>query len=377
MTLPDGPSTAVSRRPALRLGLVLALLTALCFGTSGALARGLIDAGWTPGAAVTARVWVAALVLLVPAVVALRGRWHLVRANILTLLLYGAFAVGATQLFYFQAVALVDVGVALLIEYMSPVAVVLWLWLRHGDRPRALTIGGGLIAIAGLVLVLDVFTGLSLNPIGVLWAMGATVGSAVYFVLSAPEGEVGLPPITPAGVGGLVLVLDVFTGLSLNPIGVLWAMGATVGSAVYFVLSAQQGEQALPPITLAGFGLLVGAIGLTLACVLGVLPFAVTTGEVAFLTGTVPWWVPVVAIGVIAGALAYVFGIVSTRMLGSRLAAFVALSEVLAAVLFGWLLLGQLPGLWQLLGGVLILVGVVLVRLGEPDEPGPAVPEVV
>lgn len=82
--------------------------------------------------------------------------------------------------------------------------------------------------------------------------------------------------------------------------------------------------------------------------------------------GTVPWFVPVLAIGIIATALAYVLGIASTRLLGSRLASFIALAEVVAALLFGWLLLGQLPNMPQGLGAVLVLAGVVVVKLGEP-----------
>ena len=54
-------------------------------------------------------------------------------------------------------------------------------------------------------------------------------------------------------------------------------------------------------------------------------------------------------------------------MLGSRLASFVALSEVVAGVLWAWLLLDQLPAPVQLLGGALILLGVVGVKLGERD----------
>ena len=42
-----------------------------------------------------------------------------------------------------------------------------------------------------------------------------------------------------------------------------------------------------------------------------------------------------------------------------------ALSEVVAAVLWAWLLLGQLPGAVQLLGGLLILLGVIGVQAGE------------
>ena len=114
-----------------------------------------------------------------------------------------------------------------------------------------------------------------------------------------------------------------------------------------------------------------------MAGAIGVLPIAWTTDDIAYRFGSVPWFVPVLAMGVVATALAYLLGIASTRMLGSRLASFVALAEVVAALLFGWLLLGQLPDLLQALGGVLVLVGVVVVKLGEPVaaefvEPMPA-----
>lgn len=306
------PQTASSART--RTGVVLAVLTALSFGASGPLARGLIDAGWTPGAAVTARVWIAALVLLIPAIWALRGNWGLLRSNALTLLLYGVFAVGATQLFYFQAVAVMDVGVALLIEYLSPIAVVVWMWLRHRQRPSRVTLLGAAIALVGLVLVLDLLSGAHAEPAGVFWALGAMVGSAAYFLLSARQ------------------------------------------------------TSALPPISLAGFGLLVGALGLTAFGAIGVLPMAWNYDDVSFLQATVPWYVPVLAIGLIAGALAYVLGIASTRMLGARLAAFIALSEVVVSVVYGWLLLGQVPTLVQVLGGALILAGVVVVKIGDTEN---------
>jgi drug/metabolite transporter (DMT)-like permease len=138
-----------------------------------------------------------------------------------------------------------------------------------------------------------------------------------------------------------------------------------VGAATYFILSARA-DTGLPPIALAGGGLLLGALGLTVAGLLGVLPIAWTTQDIAYRFGSVPWFVPVLAIGLIATALAYMLGIVSTRMLGSRLASFIALAEVVAALLFGWLLLGQLPDLLQMFGGVLVLAGVVVVKLGEP-----------
>jgi len=293
-------------------GLLVALGAAFSFGMSGAWARGLIDAGWTPGAAVTARVWVAALVLLVPTILALRGRWSVLRRNAGMVIGYGLLAVTATQLFYFQAVAVMDVGIALLVEYTAPIAVVLWLWLRRGEKPTRRSILGAVIAFAGLVLMLDILTGARVDAAGILWSLGAMVGAATYFVLSARE------------------------------------------------------DTGMPPIVLAGSGLLLGAIGLTVAGLTGILPMAFTFGDVVYRFGTVPWFVPVLAIGLLATALAYVLGIASTRMLGSRLASFVALAEVVAALLFGWMLLGQLPEPLQLLGAALVLAGVVVVKLGEP-----------
>jgi len=306
------------QRSALGPGLVLGLVSAASFGTSGTLARGLLDAGWSPGAAVTIRAWVAALVLLVPALRALRGRWHLVGRNAGLVVGYGAMAVAGAQLFYFNAVARLEVATALMIEYAAPLAVLGWLWARYGHRPRGLTLVGAAVCFAGLMLVLDVVAGFALDPIGIAWGLGAMVGLACYFVFSAREAH------------------------------------------------------GLPPLVLAAGGLLVGAVLLTLLGLVGVLEMTATTSPATYAGHEVAWWLPILALGIIAGALPYTTGIAATRALGARLASFVALSEVVSAVCWAWLLLGELPSTAQLLGGVLILAGVVLVKLAEPSAGSPA-----
>ena len=65
-------------------GLGVALFSSAVFGLSGSFAKALLETGWTPGAAVTARLTGAALILAVPAIPALRGRWHQLRDNWLT-----------------------------------------------------------------------------------------------------------------------------------------------------------------------------------------------------------------------------------------------------------------------------------------------------
>ena len=295
----------------LRAGLLLAVVSAVSFALSGSLARGLIDVGWSPGAVVLARIAIAALVVAPLAARALWSRWGLLRRNARTVLLYGAVPVAATQFAFFSAVAAMDVGPALLIEYTAPAAVVAWLWLRHRERPRPLTLAGAGIAAVGLVLVLDLLSGADLALGGVLWALAAMLGAATYFVMSA----------------------DTRTGV--------------------------------PPLALAGGGLVVGAIGLGVLGVVGVLPMRATTAAPTYAGEAVAWWLPFVGLGIITAALAYTTGIAASRRLGSRLASFVALLEVVAAVGFAWLLLDQVPGTLQLVGGAFVLAGVVVVKLGE------------
>lgn len=307
------PAPAVTDVAHPQLGLLLALVSAAAFGTSGTLAKPLLEAGWSSGSAVAARIGVAALVLLVPALLSLRGRWHLLRRHAGLILAYGLVPIAGCQWAYFNAVQRLDVGVALMLEYLGLVLVVAWLWARHGKRPRRLTAAGVVLALVGLALVLDVIGGVTLDVVGVAWGLLAAVGLAAYFLLSARE------------------IDD------------------------------------LPPLVLATGGLAAGTIAILLAGAAGLLPMSATTDPVRFAGMTTPWWVAVGALAVFAAAVAYAVGIAAARSLGSKVASFIGLTEVLFAVLFAWLLLGELPGVLQLAGGLLIVAGVVAVRLdGEP-----------
>jgi drug/metabolite transporter (DMT)-like permease len=311
-TMTHDAAPVVMRRA--RVGFGFAVLAAASFGLSGALASSLLDAGWSPAALVLCRILVGALVLTGPAVVALRGRWHLLRANAPLLVAYGLVAVAGCQLAYFSAVDRLPVAVALLIEYTAPVAVIGWLWARHGQRPTRLTLLGAAVAGGGLMLVLDVMNAGSVDGLGVVWGLLAMAGCAFFFIVSASDDDV------------------------------------------------------LPPIVLAAGGLVVGAVGLAAAAALGLVTLTASADDAAYRGTSVPWWLPVLALGVVTAALAYVAGILAARGLGARMASFAALLEVLFAVVFAWLLLGQLPRAVQLLGGIFVLAGVVLVKLGEPRE---------
>jgi drug/metabolite transporter (DMT)-like permease len=305
------------------VGLGLALFSAGTFATSGTFADSLMNTGWTPGAVVTFRITLAALLLTPAGLMAMRGRWQMLRTAAPSVLAFGLVAVAGCQLFFFTAVKHLDVGVALLLEYSGILLVVLWLWVRHGQRPRRLTVIGGAAAIAGLVLVL--------NP----------------------------------GTSGIDVV------------GIFWALLAAAGLATYFVLSAR-GDDVLPPIALAWAAMVVGAVVLIVCDLAHVLDFRMNTNDVVLMHRSVSWLIPIVGLSLVAAAIAYVAGIAASRRLGAKVASFVGLTEVLFAVLIAWAALGQAPGALQLMGGVVVLAGIAMVRADErPAEPDPReLPEV-
>lgn len=301
--------------PAAGLGLGLALLSAVTFATSGTFARSLIDAGWSAEAAVVARVGIASLVVAIPAALSLRGKWDVLRRNLAAIGVFGLLGVAAAQVCFFNAVRYLPVGVALLLEYLGIILVVGWMWLVHGQRPRRLTVAGSVAALAGLFFVLDLTGATRLDPVGVLWGLGAGVGLAGYFVLA---GRV---------------------------------------------------DEGLPSVALASGGMAVGAAVLLLLGAVGALPLRATFGEVAFAGQRTSWLLPIAGLSLVAAVVAYLAGIAGARILGARLSSFVGLTEVMFAVLIAWLVLGELPTVVQLLGGALIVAGVALVRVDELRAP--------
>ena len=302
-------------RAAQGAGIGLGLVSAMFFGTSGTFGSALIAAGWSPAAAVLARVCVAALTLTVPALIALRGRWGLLRRSARLVVTYGLVGVAACQVCYFNAIARMDVGISILLEYLGIVIIVGWLWARHGQRPRPLTVLGGVAALSGLALMLQL-----------------------------------------SGSGGVSLA------------GVLWALSAAAAMAVYFFQSAQKtgadGDE-LPATVLTWGGMVTGAAAIALLGLTGLVPLRLDAADVTLQSTRVSWVVPVLGLGVLAAAIAYVTGIGAVRRLGPKLGSFVAMAEVLFAAGFAWLLLHQVPTGMQFLGGLLILAGVVAVRLDE------------
>lgn len=252
----------------------------------------------------------------------MRGRWGALKTEWWRVVAYGLVAIAGCQLCYFNALGHLPVSIALLLEYLGSVMVVGWLWLRHGQRPRRLTVTGGVMSLAGLAMMVGV-----------------------------------------SGSGGI------------SPVGVLWGLLAAVCLAVYFTLSAAESQ--LPPIVTAWGGMYVGAVALYLLGITGVVKLRANFTDVTLLNHRVSWLVPILGVSLIAAAFAYVAGIAGAQRLGPRLASFASMAEVMFATLFAWIFLGQLPTPLQFAGGALIFAGVILVRAGEQPSISAPQPEPV
>jgi drug/metabolite transporter (DMT)-like permease len=305
--------------PSRAAGIAAGLVAAVAFATSGPVVKPLLVAGWSPGSAILVRLSVAALLLVGPAVWALRGRWHLLREEWRTILGFGVLGVATASTMYYLAVDRLPVAVALLIEYTGPLLLVAWRWARERRAPSGATLAGAALATGGLVLVLDLTGSLELDPVGLVFALVSAVGNAAYFA---------------------------FTGRPTE----------------------------LPAISLAGAGMAVGALTVALVAVAGVLPLAAPDVRVDLLGARVHWIVPLLVVATVPTAFAYGVSALSVRLLGERLASFLALSEVLVAVLLAWVLVSEVPLPLQIVGMVLVVAGIALVRRGTdvpvvvPDE---------
>src|SRR5215207_3126722 len=103
---------------------------------------------------------------------------------LLLLMALGLVGVAALQLTYNVAITRLPLGIALLIEYLAPVLVVLWVRFvrREPVHPRMwLAVA---LALGGLAVVSRVWNGLDFDGLGVVMALLAAVSFAAYFLLA-------------------------------------------------------------------------------------------------------------------------------------------------------------------------------------------------
>ena len=299
-------------------GTVLIVLASCAFGFSGPMAKAAMDAGLAPQQVASARICLAAVILLVGAALVRPKALRIRRRDLPVLLAYGLVGVALVQLLYFVAVSRLPVGVAMLLEYTSSVLVTLWVrYVRHTVLPKAAWYGV-FLAMAGLFLVAEVWRGAALNTVGLLAGLATAACSAAYFLLG------------------------------------------------------ERGVASSDPIGLVTWGLVIGAVAMLGVSQPWAIPGRLLMAPTALHLSV---WQLLVIMAVVATVIAYLASSAALRHLPPSVVSVVSLLEPVVATALAWALLGQALSAVQLVGGVVLLGGALTVRLaGQPKPAGEPLP---
>ncbi|MFZ1880582.1 MAG: DMT family transporter [Gaiellaceae bacterium] len=171
------------RRP--RLGYAMAATAAVVWGVNGAVSKTILATGLPSERLAQARSLGAAVGLVAILAVIAPGRLRLTRRELPYLIVFGIGGLAFVQWFYFLAIHRLDIGVALLIEYLAPLFVALWARYAYHEPVRRRIWGALALALIGLGLIVNLFGGgASLSTAGVLFAFGGAFAYALYVLLA-------------------------------------------------------------------------------------------------------------------------------------------------------------------------------------------------
>ena len=294
------------------LGYGMVALAAALFAVNGTVSKVILKSGITADQLTELRC-AGGLVGLVLLAAATRPGSLRVSLNDLPLLVaLGIGGLALVQWSYFYAIARLEIGIALLIQFVGPILVALWARLVFGEHVRQRIWLALCLALAGLTLIVEVWRGGTLSGAGVAAAVVAAVTYAAYILL-AERGVHRRDPISLSAWGFL------FATLFWSVLAPWWDFpGSRVDDSVSLLGNLASSEL---PVWLLMFSMVV----------LGtIVPFLLVVGALRHLTAT--------RVGI-------------TAML-----------EPVVAILVAWAWLGEALEPVQLAGAALTLAGICLAQ---------------
>ena len=299
------------------LGVLFALTAAVLFGLNGSTTKVIIQSGITAEQVVFIRSLAAGLIALAWALISNRAQLRVQKHLIPRLLLLGVVGVGMLQYAYSQAVVLLPVGIALLIEYTA----VLWV------------------------------------PLVALVFFKEPIKKQIWF------GAVLV-------LGGLAVVAQIWDS-TLNPIGVLFAVAAAASLSTHFI-TGERIQRHLPTNVTMAYGMGIATLVFLPFSNLGSFDYASlleTTDLSGNLAGnSAPLWLMLVVLGVAGSFLPMAFTFLALRHLSATLVGVIATLETILAAIFALLWLGELISLTQALGGMVVVAGIVLAQTSRRQK---------
>jgi drug/metabolite transporter (DMT)-like permease len=187
-----------------RLGYAMVLAAASLWAINGVISKVIIESGDVPAQRLTeVRTTGAFILLFLALAVARPGNLRVRREELPVLLTFGVLGLAFVQWFYFEAISRLDIGVALLIQYVAPVLVALWARFVYHEPVRRRIWAALALSILGIALLVQLWEGLTLDGLGVAAALGSAITFAVY-VLSAERAVLRRDPVSLVCYGFLL-----------------------------------------------------------------------------------------------------------------------------------------------------------------------------
>ena len=306
------PAESVTRERQPAIGYAMALGAGTLFAVNGTVSKVILESGFSSWRLTEVRS-TGALIGLFLIVVATRPEaLRTNRHELLYLAAFGVFGVALVQLFYFLAIRRLEIGVSLLIQYLGPLFVALFAFFVLKEHVR-----------------------------GRIWIALALA------------------------LGGLTLVVDLWHGVSLDGLGVLFSLCSAVTFAGYLLL-AERAVGRRDPISLLCFGFLFATLFWAIAQPWWSFPFDVPARSVSLLGHFsdlhLPIWVLMTWM-ILLGTIVPFFLIVgSMRHITATRAGILAMVEPVVASLVAWAWLGETLNGTTLVGGAIVLCGIVLAQ---------------
>ena len=163
----------------------MVLTAATLWALNGAVSKVILTSGGVTSERLTqVRATGAFLLLFGVLLVWRRGTLRVDRRELPFLAAFGIGGLALVAWFYFVAIERLEIGVALLIQYIAPVLVALYARYVLHEPVRRRIWAALALSIVGLSLLLQLWQGLELDGIGLLASLGAALTFALYILMA-------------------------------------------------------------------------------------------------------------------------------------------------------------------------------------------------
>jgi drug/metabolite transporter (DMT)-like permease len=295
------------RRPG--VGATAVSFAALLFGLNASSVKVILSTGISAEQLVLFRTVFTAVLAGIALLITNRKAFKMELKEIPLFVFYGIFGIGLMQWTYSNAVNLLPISVALLIEY----------------------------------------TAIALVPI---------VGIFLFKERVLPRLWLGIALV----LGGLAVVSNIWNS-NLDPIGVLWAIGAAICVTIYFITGehTQRNRDAMSTLF---YSFLVAAIFWGIINLINPSP-AVDVYEVFSLRGNLgsfswPFWAGLLWIGIMGSFVPMLLDYIALGNLSATAVGVIATAETVFATVFAWAWLREDMSTLEIFGGLIVITGIVL-----------------